>query len=401
MTGDADARLLDGIRVVDLSTFVTGGFCSLMLANQGADVIKVERPGYGDDIRHSGPPFIDGESPYYWTVNYAKRSVELDLKTGSGLEALYDLVESADVFIQNFRPGTAERIGVSYDDVREHNDEIVYCDISAFGNSGPWSERPGYDLLVQGLSGVMSVTGEPDGRPVKVGLPATDLITAMWAAFGIMCGLYRRGHTGEGEYVELGMLDAVLPWLTKQAGKVFAGETPGRMGTKDPVLAPYQTFETADGYLNVACLNQKLWREFCDTIDRMDLYEDDRFAENADRVEQMDELEAEIAATLGERSTDEWMTLLTEAGVPAAPVQGVEDALYNEQTEARGMVRTLEDDGREFPVVEHPLNFGSVESGFESPAPELGEHTREVFRELGYDEAKLDAMAEDGAFGGD
>ena len=401
MTGDADARLLDGIRVVDLSTFVTGGFCSLMLANQGADVIKVERPGYGDDIRHSGPPFIDGESPYYWTVNYAKRSVELDLKTGSGLEALYDLVESADVFIQNFRPGTAERIGVSYDDVREHNDEIVYCDISAFGNSGPWSERPGYDLLVQGLSGVMSVTGEPDGRPVKVGLPATDLITAMWAAFGIMCGLYRRGHTGAGEYVELGMLDAVLPWLTKQAGKVFAGETPGRMGTKDPVLAPYQTFETADGYLNVACLNQKLWREFCDTIDRMDLYEDDRFAENADRVEQMDELEAEIAATLGERSTDEWMTLLTEAGVPAAPVQGVEDALYNEQTEARGMVRTLEDDGREFPVVEHPLNFGSVESGFESPAPELGEHTREVFRELGYDEAKLDAMAEDGAFGGD
>ena len=401
MTGDADARLLDGIRVVDLSTFVTGGFCSLMLANQGADVIKVERPGYGDDIRYSGPPFIDGESPYYWTVNYAKRSVELDLKTGSGLEALYDLVESADVFIQNFRPGTAERIGVSYDDVREHNDEIVYCDISAFGNSGPWSERPGYDLLVQGLSGVMSVTGEPDGRPVKVGLPATDLITAMWAAFGIMCGLYRRGHTGEGEYVELGMLDAVLPWLTKQAGKVFAGETPGRMGTKDPVLAPYQTFETADGYLNVACLNQKLWREFCDTIDRMDLYEDDRFAENADRVEQMDELEAEIAATLSERSTDEWMTLLTEAGVPAAPVQGVEDALYNEQTEARGMVRTLEDDGREFPVVEHPLNFGSVESGFESPAPELGEHTREVFRELGYDEAKLDAMAEDGAFGGD
>jgi crotonobetainyl-CoA:carnitine CoA-transferase CaiB-like acyl-CoA transferase len=401
MTGDADARLLDGIRVVDLSTFVTGGFCSLMLANQGADVIKVERPGYGDDIRHSGPPFIDGESPYYWTVNYAKRSVELDLKTGSGLEALYDLVESADVFIQNFRPGTAERIGVSYDDVREHNDEIVYCDISAFGNSGPWSERPGYDLLVQGLSGVMSVTGEPDGRPVKVGLPATDLITAMWAAFGIMCGLYRRGHTGEGEYVELGMLDAVLPWLTKQAGKVFAGETPGRLGTKDPVLAPYQTFETADGYLNVACLNQKLWREFCDTIDRMDLYEDDRFAENADRVEQMDELEAEIAATLGERSTDEWMTLLTEAGVPAAPVQGVEDALYNEQTEARGMVRTLEDDGREFPVVEHPLNFGSVESGFENPAPELGEHTREVFRELGYDEAKLDAMAEDGAFGGD
>ena len=396
-----ETQLLEGITVVDLSTFVTGGFCSLMLANQGADVIKVERPGYGDDIRHSGPPFIDGDSPYYWTVNYDKRSVELDLKRDAGLAALYDLVAETDVFIQNFRPGTAERIGVGYDDVRAHNDGIVYCDISAFGDSGPWSERPGYDLLVQGLSGIMSVTGEPDGTPVKVGLPQTDLITAMWAAFGIMGGLYRRSETGDGEYVELGMLDAALPWLTKQAGKVFAGEQPERMGTKDPVLAPYQTFETADGYLNVACLNQKLWGAFCEAIGRDDLREDDRFADNADRVEHMDALEAEIAGTLGERSTDEWMEILVDAGVPAAPVQDVESALDNEQTEARGMVRTMDDGGREIPVVEHPLNFANAASGFDSLPPDLGEHTREVLREVGYDDETLDQLAAEGVFGED
>jgi len=303
------------------------------------------------------------------------------------------------VFVQNFRPGTAERIGVGYDDVRERNEGIVYCDISAFGNSGPWSERPGYDLLVQGLSGTMSVTGEPDGKPVKVGLPQTDLITGMWAAFGIMGALYRRSRTGEGEYVELGMLDAALPWLTKQAGKVFAGEEPSRMGTRDPVLAPYQTFETADGYLNVACLNPKLWTALCEAIGREELLGDDRFAENADRVGNMDALEAELAATFGDRSTDEWLETLVDAGVPAAPVQDVESALHNEQTDARGMVDTLEEDGREIPVIEHPLNFEGVTSGFDSAPPRLGEDTRDVFRELGYDEDELDDVAAAGAFG--
>jgi crotonobetainyl-CoA:carnitine CoA-transferase CaiB-like acyl-CoA transferase len=394
-----DERLLDGITVVDCSTFVTGGFCSLMLANQGAEVVKVERPGTGDDIRHSGPPFVDGESPYYWTVNYDKRSVELDLKADAGLAALYDLVESADVFVQNFRPGTADRLGVGYDDLRERSDGLVYCDISAFGATGPWSERPGYDLLVQGMSGIMSVTGEAEGGPVKVGLPQTDLVTAMWAAFGVMGALYRRERTGEGERVELGMLDAALPWLTKQAGTVFAGEQPGRMGTKDPVLAPYQTFETGDGHLNVACLNSRLWRDFCEAIDRPDLFADPRFEDNADRVDHLDELEADIEDALAERSAEEWLEVFVEAGVPAGPVQDVADALHNEQTEARGVMRTIEEGDREIPVIEHPLNFDGVTSGFRSAPPRLGEDTREVFRELGYDESDLDRLAEAGAFG--
>jgi crotonobetainyl-CoA:carnitine CoA-transferase CaiB-like acyl-CoA transferase len=406
-TGD---RILDGVRVVDLSTFVTGGFCSLMLANQGADVIKIERPGTGDDIRGSGPPFVDGESPYYWTVNYDKRSVELDLKTEAGMAALYDLVAEADVFLQNFRPGVEERLGVAYDDLTDLNPDLVYCSISAFGETGPWRQRPGYDLLVQGLSGIMSVTGEADGSPVKVGLPQTDLITGMWAAFGIVGALYRRQATGQGDYLELGMLDATLPWLTKQAGKVFAGEEPGRMGTKDPVLAPYQTFATADGHLNVACLNEKLWTAFCEVIDAPELAADERFDSNADRVERMDELEAEIEDRLAERSTDEWLDLLVEAGVPAGRVQSVEEALYNEQTEARGVVTELSDpngdgdgndEGRTIPAIEHPLNFRNARSGFRSTPPRLGEHTREVLREVGYDEDRIDALAADGAFGED
>jgi len=394
-----DGYLLDGVTVVDVSTFVTGGFCSLMLANQGADVVKIERPGAGDDIRHSGPPFVDGESPYYWTVNYDKRSVELDLKSEAGLAALYDIVAEADVFVQNFRPGTADRLGVGYDDLADVNEALVYCDISAFGDSGPWSERPGYDLLVQGLSGIMSVTGEDGGDPVKVGLPQTDLITGMWAAFGVMGALYRRERTSDGDRVELGMLDAALPWLTKQAGKVFAEEQPARMGTKDPVLAPYQTFETADGHLNVACLNPRLWTRFCDAIDRPDLPDDDRFTDNAARVQHMDALEAEIEAALRERPTDDWMDALVEAGVPAAPVQGVEDALHNEQTDARNVVGTVTDGDREIPTIEHPLNFDNVDSGFQSPPPKLGEHTRDVLHEIGYDEERIDEFAEKGAFG--
>ncbi|SEH13557.1 Crotonobetainyl-CoA:carnitine CoA-transferase CaiB [Natronorubrum sediminis] len=395
-------KILDGVTVLDLTTFVTGGFCSLMLANQGANVIKIERPEAGDDIRHSGPPFVGDESPYFWTVNYDKKSVELDLQSEAGREALYDLAAEADVFIQNFRPGTAQRLGVDGETIRERNDELIYCAISAFGQTGPWRKRPGYDLLVQGLSGIMDVTGESDRPPVKVGLPQTDLITAMWAAFGITTALYRRAETGEGEYIDLGMLDAALPWLTKQAGKVFAGESPDRMGSRDPVLAPYQSYETEDGFINVACGNQRLWRDFCAAIDREDLLEDPSFETNADRVRNMDDLEDEIESTLGGASTAEWTAILQDAGVPAGPVQSVEDAMYNEQSEARGSIDTVEDRDRgEIPVIEHPLKFQHAESGFESPPPTLGEHTREVFTDIGYSDDELDEFERRGAFGGE
>ncbi|WP_436348593.1 CaiB/BaiF CoA transferase family protein [Natronorubrum sp. FCH18a] len=396
-----NGKILDGVTVLDLSTFVTGGFCSAMLANQGAEVIKVEQPGYGDAIRHSGPPFIDGESPYYWTVNYGKRSVELDLKNERAKEALYELVEEADIFVQNFRPGTAERLEIDYDSITEHNEEIIYLAISAFGQTGPWRERSGYDLLIQGLSGIMSVTGEEGRQPVKVGLPMTDLITSMWAAFGAMTALYRRELTGSGEYIDLGMLEATLPWLTKQAGQIFAGNETRRMGTKDPVLAPYQTFETADSYINICILNEKLWMELCEVLDRPDLPADERFETNADRVEHLDELETEIEATLRTKPTDEWTEIIAEeGGVPAGPVFDVEEALSNPQIEARDAVTEIEHPERgTIPVIEHPLKFDHVDSGFELPPPLLGEHNRDVLRELGYSDAEIDEMEDAGVFG--
>lgn len=406
-------KILEGITVVDLTTFVTGGFATLMLANQGAEVIKVERPEVGDDSRHSGPPFVStegydgpgrsaaeqGESPYFWTVNYDKQSVELNLKSEEGLAICKELIEEADVVVENFRPGTAERLGLGYDDLRELNPELVYCSISAFGETGPWSDRPGYDLLVQGMSGIMSVTGEEDGDPAKVGLPQTDLITAMWAAFGIVGALFRRERTGEGERVELGMLEAALPWLTKQAAKAFVGEETRRMGTKDPVLAPYQSYPTSDGYLNVACGNQKLWEAFCTEIGREDLLEDPRFDSNADRVEHMDELEVELSETLRERPTDEWVEALAEdAGLPVGPVYEVDEALENEQVEARGAVGSLSHPAAgEIPSLEHPLNFRSADSGFEEAPPLLGEDTEAILDRLGYSEERIEELREAGA----
>jgi crotonobetainyl-CoA:carnitine CoA-transferase CaiB-like acyl-CoA transferase len=406
-------RLLEEVVVVDLTTFVTGGFATMMLANQGAEVIKVERPGVGDDSRYSGPPFVDvegyegpgkpaaeeGESPYFWTVNYGKQSIELNLKTEAGLTALHDVVAEADVVVENFRPGTAERLGVDYETLREHNDELVYCSISAFGETGPWSDRPGYDLLVQGLSGVMSVTGSPDAPPAKVGLPQTDLITAMWSAFGIVTALYDRERTGEGERVELGMLDAALPWLTKQAGKSFVGEETSRMGTKDPVLAPYQMYPTADGHLNVACGNQKLWEEFCAAIGREGLATDERFATNSARVNNMDALEAELSDVLRTKTTDEWVDLLAdERGLPVGPVFDVDEALDNEQVRARGVVDSIDHPAAgEIPVVEHPLNYDRADSGFETAPPLLGEDTVRVLRAAGYDDDRIEELIEAGA----
>jgi crotonobetainyl-CoA:carnitine CoA-transferase CaiB-like acyl-CoA transferase len=397
MTG----RPLDGVTVIDASTYVSASFGTMMLANLGADVVKIEPPDRGDPARGAGPPFVGGESPYFMTVNYGKESVELDLKDEDGKRILYDLVADADAFVENFRPGTAERLGIDDETLREHNEDLVYCSVSAFGESGPWRDRPGYDLLLQGMTGVMSVTGETDGPPAKAGIALTDHITGAWTAFGVLAALFNREATGEGDRIELAMYDGVLPWLTKQAGKALAGEEPVRMGSKDPVIAPYQSFQAADGYLNVAIGSEKLWTEFCEALGREDLLDDPRFRKNRNRVQHVDELEAELEATFRERAVDEWVAdLMDDHGLPVGPVNPVSEALDNDHVEARDLLRDLDHPSvDEFPVVEQPLRFERANAGFEKHAPVLGETTVERLMDLGYTDDEIVALGERGVVG--
>jgi crotonobetainyl-CoA:carnitine CoA-transferase CaiB-like acyl-CoA transferase len=397
MTG----RPLDGVTVIDASTYVSASFGTMMLANLGADVVKIEPPDRGDPARGAGPPFVGGESPYFMTVNYGKESVELDLKDEDGKRILYDLVADADAFVENFRPGTAERLGIDDETLREHNEDLVYCSVSAFGESGPWRDRPGYDLLLQGMTGVMSVTGEADGPPAKAGIALTDHITGAWTAFGVLAALFNREATGEGDRIELAMYDGVLPWLTKQAGKALAGEEPVRMGSKDPVIAPYQSFQAADGYLNVAIGSEKLWTEFCEALGREDLLDDPRFRKNRNRVQHVDELEAELEATFRERAVDEWVAdLMDDHGLPVGPVNPVSEALDNDHVEARDLLRDLDHPSvDEFPVVEQPLRFERANAGFEKHAPVLGETTVERLMDLGYTDDEIVALGERGVVG--
>jgi crotonobetainyl-CoA:carnitine CoA-transferase CaiB-like acyl-CoA transferase len=397
MTG----RPLDGVTVIDASTYVSASFGTMMLANLGADVVKIEPPDRGDPARGAGPPFVGGESPYFMTVNYGKESVELDLKDEDGKRILYDLVADADAFVENFRPGTAERLGIDDETLREHNEDLVYCSVSAFGESGPWRDRPGYDLLLQGMTGVMSVTGEADGPPAKAGIALTDHITGAWTAFGVLGALFNREATGEGDRIELAMYDGVLPWLTKQAGKALAGEEPVRMGSKDPVIAPYQSFQAADGYLNVAIGSEKLWTEFCEALGREDLLDDPTFRKNRNRVQHVDELEAELEATFRERAVDEWVAdLMDDHGLPVGPVNPVSEALDNDHVEARDLLRDLDHPSvDEFPVVEQPLRFERANAGFEKHAPVLGETTVERLMDLGYTDDEIVALGERGVVG--
>lgn len=397
------SKPLDDVTVIDASAYVTGGFATTILANQGAEVLKVERTGTGDPSRGSGPPFVEGESAYFMTYNYGKKSIELDLKSERGQAVIHDLAEKADIFVENFRQGTAEKLNVDYDTLRERNEQLVYCSIGSFGETSPWRHRSALDVQMQALTGVMSITGEAGRDPVKVGIPITDLCTAMWASIGILSAFYRQERTGEGDRVELSMYDSVLPLLTKQASRVFEGETPERLGTRDPVLAPYQAFNAKDGHIVIGAGTQDLWEDLCDALNREDLLEDDRFETNAGRVQHDLELQDEIEAELAEKTVAEWTEILVEEyAIPAGPVREVAEALDNEHVEARGMIQSVDHELiGEYPVVDHPLNYDAASHGFERHAPPLGAHTDAVLESLGYSDHEISSLRDDGVIGDD
>jgi crotonobetainyl-CoA:carnitine CoA-transferase CaiB-like acyl-CoA transferase len=392
---------LDGLLVVDLSRVLAGPYCSMILGDLGARVIKIENPAGGDDTRGWGPPFLGGESAYFLSVNRNKESVTLNLKHPAAREALWKLIERADVLVENFRPGTLGKLGFSYEACAARRPQLIYASISGYGATGPESERPGYDLIAQGEGGVMSLTGDAGGPPYKTGVSQADIVAGMWALTGITSALYMRERTGRGQRIDAALLDGQIGLLGYQAANYFAtGELPHRKGNRHPTITPYETYATSDGYVNVAVGTEAQWHTFCRIVGHPELAAHPRFATNADRIAHRSELEAMLQPLLTEKTTAAWIVRFHAADVPAGPVRSVEEALNSPQVKARDMIV-----GVVHPTA-GPLRLtGTPVKMSESPPPEkghrppprLGEHTEGVLRELGYSGEAIESLKSTGA----
>jgi crotonobetainyl-CoA:carnitine CoA-transferase CaiB-like acyl-CoA transferase len=382
------------MRVVDLTRVLAGPFCSMALADMGAEVIKVEEPGKGDDTR-GWPPFAGGEATYFLAVNRNKKSLTLNLKAPEGRAILRRLIARSDVVLENFRPGTMERLGFGYDALSARHPRLVYCGISGFGESGPEASRPGYDLIVQGESGIMDLTGFADGPPVKVGNSIADLVAGMAAAHGVALALLARERTGRGQKVEIGMLDVMSSLLTYQAGLYWnAGGRPARKGNQHPSIVPYEVFRARDAYLTIGVANNSLWERFCAAIERADLVRDPRFATEAQRVANRDALIPVLNEALGARAADEWLARLDRAGVPAGRIKTVAEVCESQHLKARGMFATLpHPKAGAITVMGVPIRLHATPGRVVAPPPLLGQHTDEILRRLlRYPKARVEAL---------
>jgi len=388
---------LDDLLVVDLTRALAGPFCTLMLSDLGARVIKVETPDGGDDTRGWGPPFIGQESAYFLSVNRNKESLALNLKAPRGQEVMARLLQRADVLVENFRPGTMDRLGLGYPAVHARFPRLVYASISGFGQDGPYRERAAYDLILQGMGGVMGLTGEEGGPPVKVGVAIADICAGMYAAYGILAALRARERTGRGQRVDAALLDGQVSWLTYAAGYYFAtGESPGRLGSGHPTIVPYQAFRTADGYVNVAVGSEAIWRRFCEVVDPS-LADDPRYAANRDRVAHRQELLARLEPILARRTTAEWTAAFDGAGVPCGPILTVGQVFADPQVRHRQMVQEVEHRtvGR-LRQTGLPVKLSETPGRIRAAPPVLGQHTEAILRELGFAPGEIGALRADG-----
>ena len=391
MFGRMSFEPLRGIRVVDLTSSLAGPTCTEILAAFGAEVIKVEHPGRGDEARAWGPRFFDGGSVMFFAANRSKRSVALDLKDERGKEALLRLVDGADVFAQSMRAGTAEGLGLGADALQARNPKLVYCSIGAFGRSGPLAGQPGYDPLLQAFAGLISITGEPERPGVRIGASVIDIGTGVWAALGIVAALHERTSTGRGREVDVTLLDTALSLVAYQlTATLRTGDAPGRFGTAFPLIAPYEVFETADGALMIAAANDRLFAELCERIGLPGLAGDPRFATNPDRLANRAELLPPIREKLAARPSAEWLRILE--GIPAAPVQNLFEVAQHEQIRAVGMIGEV--DGVE--TVGVPLQIDGERVAHDAGPPTLGRHSVDVLTELGYSETEIATLVAEG-----
>ncbi len=392
------ASPLNGIKVLDLTRVLAGPYATMLLGDLGAEVIKIEQPGTGDESRNFGP-FKNGFSLYFMSVNRGKRSVTLNLKTERGRAIFKRLLDQTDILVENFRPGTMEKLGLDYGTLKSEYPSLIYAACSGFGQTGPYAQQGAYDMIIQGMGGIISITGEPDGPPVRVGTSISDITAALFTTIGILSALHHRNQTGRGQFVDVAMLDSLVAVLENAVVRYFAtGEAPKPLGARHPAITPFEAFASADGHVIIALGNDTLWAKFCEHVGRQALISDKRFRTNADRTENHDQLFPILSEIMSQRTTDDWIDTLSNIGVPCGPINAMDKVVTHPQVEAREMItRVAHQITGEVEVPGVPIKLSETPGSVDAPAPSLGEHTIEVLTGLlGIPPDEVEKLRQDG-----
>lgn len=392
-------QALEGIRVLDLSRVLAMPYCSMMLGDLGAEVIRVERPEIGDETRHWGPPWQGEFSAYYLCTNRNKKSITVDLKRKEGQEIIRQLARRSDIFLENFLPGTLGEMNLGYEDIKTINPRIIYASVTGYGQNGPYRHQPGFDFIIQAQGGIMSITGEADGPPLKVGVAIVDITAGLFACAAILAALHYREKSGLGQYIDMALLDAQVAWLANQASNyLISGKVPGRLGNAHPNIVPYETFLAKDGiYIALGVGNDNQWRKFCQVANLAHLQDDPRYATNPKRVENRRELIPYLQKIFLEKEAAEWLKILREAEIPCGPINTIDRVMADPQVLAREMVVEMEHPAAgKFKVVGSPIKLSVTPVQYRIPPPLLGEHTEEILtKELGYSQERIKSLREE------